>query len=43
MRQGPDQEEFKKILDNLATGKFTRENWDTLRTRDLQANFNKEE
>ena len=43
MRQGPDQEEFKKILDNLATGKFTREDWDVLRTRDLQANFNKEE
>ena len=43
MRQGPDQEEFKKILDNLASGKFSRKDWDVLRTRDLRANFTIEE
>ena len=44
MRQGPDQMEFKEVLENIANGKFTRENWNYFRERDLQGpNFSNEE
>ena len=45
MRQGPDQKEFKEVLDNIAMGKFTKENWNVLRRRNLRdpANFTNEE
>ena len=35
MRQGEDQKEFKGILDRIASGDFTRDDWDYLRKRDL--------
>ena len=44
LRQGPDQEEFKEVLENISKGKFTRENWNYLRERDLNGpNFTNEQ
>ena len=43
MRQGPGQEEFKKILENIAMGTFTRKDWDILKKRELKANFDQKE
>ena len=27
MRQGEDQKDFKEVLDRIASGKFTKEDW----------------
>ena len=44
MRQGPDQKEFKEILDRLANGKMTLLDWKILRRRGLNLkNFTSDE
>ena len=44
MRQGEDQKEFKEVLDRIASGNFTREDWAYLRERDLNGpNFTPEQ
>ena len=44
MRQGPDQKEFKEILDRLANGKLTLLDWKILRRRGLNLkNFTSDE
>ena len=44
LRQGPDQKEFKKILENISNGQLSLEEWEHLRTRELSdRNFMPEE
>merc|ERR1712020_770742 len=44
MRQGEDQKDFKEVLDRIANGKFSKEDWTYLRERELEGpNFTEEE
>merc|ERR1712020_749361 len=44
MRQGEDQKDFKEVLDRIANGKFSKEDWTYLRERELEGpNFTEEQ
>ena len=43
-RQGPDQKEFKRILEGISNGQLSLEDWENLRTRELtDRNFTAEQ